>query len=301
MKALPTDQALPISNSLGADEEMLTNLQRETFDYFLHEMNHHNGLIADKTKPASPASITVIGMGLSAYVVGVERGLLSREHAIQRVLTVLRFFHSSHQGPEVNATGHHGFFYHFLDMHTGRRAWNCELSTIDTTFFIAGALTAANYFTSKNKEETEIRELADSLYHRIDWRWALNGGTTVSHGWKPETGFLQYRWDNRYSEALLLYALALGSPTFAIGEEGYLAWTSTFEWREACGIEYLYAGPLFIHQLSHLWLDFRDIRDDFNRKVGIDYFENSRRATYIHRQYAIDIRKTGSDKPSKRN
>jgi hypothetical protein len=173
-------------------------------------------------------------------------------------------------------------------MQTGRRALQCELSTVDTAIFIAGVLTAATYFTGKGEEEREIRELAEILYRRIDWRWALNGGTTISHGWKPESGFLPYRWDTGYNEALMLYVLALGSPTFAIDPEGYREWTATFEWKKLCDIEYLYAGPLFIHQMSHLWLDFRGIHDDVNRKTGIDYFENSRRATYVQRQYGID-------------
>jgi hypothetical protein len=167
-------------------------------------------------------------------------------------------------------------------------ALQCELSTVDTAIFIAGVLTAATYFTGKDEEESEIRELAEILYRRIDWKWALNGGTTISHGWKPESGFLPYRWDTGYSEALMLYVLALGSPTFPIDPEGYREWTSTFEWKKLCDIEYLYAGPLFIHQMSHLWLDFRGIHDDVNRKTGIDYFENSRRATFVQRQYGIE-------------
>jgi hypothetical protein len=281
-------QLLPVSHPQGTDSEMLDQLRRETFNYFRHEFNPQNGLIADKTQPGSPSSIAAVGMGLSVYVVAVERSLLSRVEAVDRTLTLLRFFHSSQQGPEPDATGYKGFYYHFLDMRTGRRAWQCELSTVDTAIFIAGVLTAANYFTGKSKEESEVRELAEILYRRVDWKWALNGGTTISHGWKPESGFLPYRWDTGYSEALLLYVLALGSPTFPIDPKGYTDWTSTFEWKKIYDIEHLYAGPLFIHQMSHLWLDFRGVRDDFNRKTGIDYFENSRRATYVQRQYGIE-------------
>jgi hypothetical protein len=226
-------------------------------------------------------------MGLSAYIVAVERGLLSRPEAIDRTLILLRFFHASHQGSETDAAGYKGFYYHFLDMQTGRRAWKCELSTIDTAIFMAGVLTAANYFTAKSGEESEIRELAENLYRRVDWQWALNGGTTICHGWKPESGFLPYRWDSCYSEALILYVLALGSPTFSIDPKGYREWIATFEWKKIYGIEYLHAGPLFIHQMSHLWLDFRGIHDDFNRSKGIDYFENTRRATYVQQQYGI--------------
>jgi len=282
------NQPLPPSNSEGTDSEMLDRLLRETFDYFRHEVSSQNGLIADKTQPGSPSSIAAVGMGLSVYTVAVERGLLSRMKAVGRTLTLLRFLHSSHQGPEPDATGYKGFYYHFLDMQSGRRALECELSTVDTAILMAGILTAASYFTEKNEEESEIRELAELLYRRVDWKWALNGGTTVSHGWKPESGFLPFRWDTGYSEALILYVLALGSPAFPIDPQGYRDWTSTFEWKKVYDIEHLHAGPLFIHQMSHLWLDFRGIHDDFNRKTGIDYFENSRRATYVQRQYGID-------------
>ena len=278
----------PVSNPEGTDSEMLDRLRRETFDFFRKEASPVNGLIPDKTQPGSPSSIAAVGMALSVYVVAVERGLLSRAEAIARTLTLLRFFHSSHQGPEPDATGYKGFYYHFLDMQTGRRAWQCELSTIDTAIFMAGVLTAANYFTGKNEAESEIRELADGLYRRVDWQWALNNGTTICHGWKPESGFLPYRWDTGYSEALIVYALALGSSTFPIDPKGYTDWTSTFEWEKIYDIEHLYAGPLFIHQMSHLWVDFRGIHDDFNRKMGIDYFENSRRATHVQRQYGIE-------------
>jgi hypothetical protein len=282
------NRLLSVSNPAGTDSEMLDHLRRVTFDYFRNEFNPRNGLIADKTQPGSPSSIAAVGMGLSVYVVAIERGLLSRAEAIDRTLTLLRFFHSSHQGPEPDATGYKGFYYHFLDMETGRRAWQCELSTVDTAIFMAGVLTVASYFTAENEAESEIRKLADELYRRVDWQWALNGGTTICHGWKPESEFLPYRWDTGYSEALILYALALGSPTFSIDPKGYTDWTSTFEWKKIYDLEHLYAGPLFIHQMSHLWLDFRGIHDDFNRKTGIDYFENSRRATHVQRQYGIE-------------
>src|SRR5579863_545906 len=126
-------------------------------------------------------------MGLSVYIVAAERGMLSRVDAVNRTLTLLRFLHSSHQGPEPDATGYKGFYYHFLDMETGRRAWLCELSTIDTAILMAGVLTAASYFIGNNDQESGIRELADMLYRRVDWQWALNQKSTLSHGWKPES------------------------------------------------------------------------------------------------------------------
>lgn len=288
MKETKKKPLSPIAVPPGTDSEMLDDLRRATFDYFRHEVNPKNGLIVDKTQPGAPSSIAAVGMGLSSYIVALERDLLSREEAIERTLTLLRFFHSSSQGPEPDATGYKGFYYHFLDMQTGRRASQCELSTVDTAILMAGVLTAANYFTENGAEENEIRELADILYRRIDWRWALHGGKTICHGWKPESGFLPFRWDTGYSEAMILYMLAMGSPEFSIDPEGYREWTSTFECQKIYDIEHLYAGPLFIHQMSHLWIDFRVIEDDFNRKTKIDYFENSRRATYVQRQYGIE-------------
>ena len=275
------------SNLPERDKQMLESLQSQTFSYFLKYLNPENGLIADKSEPGSHSSIAVVGLGITCYIVGIERNLVSREDALRKILTVLNFFHSGHQGPEPDAMGYKGFYYHFLDMKMGERAWQSELSTIDTAIFIAGALTAATYFNRDSKEENEIRQLAESLYVRIDWQWALNGRTEICHGWKPESGFLDYYWDQGYSEAIILYVLALGSPTYAIKQSGYNNWISTFKWVNIDGFEYIQAGPLFIHQMSHLWLDFRGIQDDLNRKYNIDYFENSRRATCIQQQYAI--------------
>ena len=265
----------------------LEKLQHETFNYFLQEANPANGLIIDKTAADWPASIAATGLALATYPVAVERGFMSRSAAVERTLNTLRFFWNSPQGTETDATGYRGFYYHFLDMQTGRRAWQCELSTVDSAFLLAGALTAGIYFDANTTDEHEIRTLADALYRRADWQWAQNQGATVTHGWKPESGFLEYRWEG-YDEAMLLYMLGLGSPTFPLPESSYTAWASTYRWESCYGYEYLYAGPLFTHQLSHVWIDFRGIQDDFMRSKGIDYFENSRRATYVQQQYAIE-------------
>ena len=268
-------------------EATLETLQRETFDYFMREANPANGLILDKTAANWPASIAATGLALAAYPVGVERGFLTRSVAAERTLTTLRFFWNSPQGPEPNATGHHGFYYHFLDMKTGQRVWNCELSTIDSAFLLAGALAAAAYFDAETADEGEIRHLADALYRRCNWAWAQNGQATVTHGWRPESGFIDYRWEG-YDEALLLYVLGLASPTYPLPQESYDAWMSTYRWEQCYGYEYVYAGSLFTHQLSHVWIDFRGIQDAFMREKGIDYFENSRRATYVQQRYAIE-------------
>jgi hypothetical protein len=267
-------------------ENMLEQLQQDAFAYFVNEMNPVNGLVKDCTRPGFPSSIAAVGLALASYPVGVERGYLTRADAIGRTLAVLRFFWNSPQGTEPDATGYKGFYYHFLDMGTGRRAWECELSTIDTTLLLAGALTAGLYFDRDTGDEHEVRELADALYLRVDWQWAQNGGTTVTHGWKPESGFLPYRWRG-YDEATLLYLFGLGSPTHPLPVETYSVYTSTYSWKNIYDYEFLYAGSLFIHQYSHIWVDFRGLKDTFMRSKGIDYFENSRRATYVQQQYAI--------------
>lgn len=268
------------------DASTLRRLQRNSFDYFVHEANPANGLVLDKTAPNWPASIAAVGMALGVYLVGARRNFLGRDEAVRRTLTTLRFFAASDQSETPEASGFKGFYYHFLNMQTGKRAWCCELSTIDTAILIAGALAAAEYFDGGDAHEAEIRALANGLYERIDWAWMLNGHDTLCHGWRPEHGFLPYRWEG-YDEALILYLLALGSPTHPIRPECYEAWCRTYEWKEIYGSEFLYAGPLFIHQMSHIWCDFRGIRDRFMGDHDCDYFENSRRATLIQQQYAI--------------
>jgi hypothetical protein len=267
-------------------DQTLAKLQRDTFGYFQHETNLTNGMVPDNTRTGAHASIAAIGLGLATYPVAVEQSFISRDEAVDRVLTTLRFFWTSPQGMESDATGYKGFYYHFLHMDTGRRAWESELSTIDSTILIAGALTTATYFDQETELEKEIRQLADDLYRRIDWQWAMNGGPKVSMGWKPECGFLPYWWEG-YDEAILLHVLGIASPTYPLPPETYQAFTSTYSWKEIYGIEFLYGGPLFMHQISHLWIDFREIQDEFMSEKGIDYFENSRRATYIQQQYAI--------------
>ena len=266
--------------------EELARLESGTFKYFADEVNLENGLVRDNTRSRSPASIAAVGFALTAYPIAVERKYFTRAEAVKRTLTTLRFFHDAPHGKEPDATGYKGFYYHFLDMKTGRRVWKCELSTIDTTYLIAGALTAASYFDRDTKAEREIRTLAAALYERVDWQWAQNRGLTVTHGWNPETGFIKYRWTG-YSEALILYVLGLASPTFPLPAESYEAWTRTYKWKKLYGHEFLYAGPLFIHHLSHMWIDFRGIQDEYMAGKAINYFENSRRAIYAQQKYAM--------------
>lgn len=266
---------------------VLEALQRETFNYFVHEANPLNGLVVDKTQQGAPASIAAIGLALTSYPVGVERGFITRAKAIERTLATLRFFRDSPQGTDPDATGYKGFYYHFLDMTSGKRVWKCELSTVDTAFLLAGMLTAAAYFDRDTPDERDIRTISDELYRRADWNWAQNGGATVTMGWNPEAGFLPYRWKG-YDEALFLYILGLGSPTHPLPKESYAQWTSTYQWRTIYDHELLYSGPLFTHQISHLWIDFHGIQDAYMLAKSIDYFENSRRATFVQQKYAID-------------
>ena len=270
----------------STDMELFDTLQRGAIQYFLDYVNPANGLIADSTWEGVPSSIAAVGFALASYPVGVERGLISRSDAIERTLTTLRFFHNSAQGPEPDVSGYKGFYYHFLDMKTGQRVWECELSTIDTACLIMGMLVNTMYFDHNAAAEREIRMLADALYQRVDWEWALNGGLAVSHGWKPESGFLKSRWEG-LDEALFLYVLGLGSPQHPLPKESYAGWTSNFQWKELYGYELIFAAPLFIHQFSHLWLDLRGIQDEYTRQKGVDYFENSRRATYVQQEYAV--------------
>jgi len=266
-------------------EQTLDQLQHAAFSYFIQAVNPANGLIADTTLDNAPASTGVVGFALSGYPIAVERGWMTRADAVERTLVTLRFFRDSDQSGSPEATGHKGFYYHFLDMQTGVRMWRSELSMIDTAMLIAGALTTASYFTAETKEEIELRGIVDALYRRIDWAWALDGKTTIRLGWKPECGFLNYGWDG-YNEAIVLYVLALGSPTHPITGDSFKAWTATYQWENLYGYDFLYAGPLFIHQFSHAWIDFRGIQDRFMREKRCDYFENSRRATEVQREYA---------------
>ena len=267
------------------DESLLGGLQRAAFGYFLEAVNPANGLIADNSRANSPVSIAVVGFALSSFTVAVERGWLARADAVERSLAALRFFRDSDQSGGPAATGYMGFYYHFLDSHTGTRVWRSELSMIDTALLIAGALTAGMYFDANTRDEIELREIVDMLFRRIDWRWSQDGGATLRQGWKPECGFLHYGWEG-YNEAIVLYVLALSSPTHPLEGACFHAWTATYQWEHLYGYDFLYGGPLFVHQFSHAWIDFRGIRDRFMREKRCDYFENSRRATLVQREYA---------------
>ncbi|WP_460673160.1 glucoamylase family protein [Larkinella ripae] len=268
-------------------KRFLDSLQRDTFRYFWELGDNAHGLIPDRYPSPSFASIAATGFGLTAYVVGVERGYVSRQQAAERTLKTLRFFHNAPQSADAKtATGHRGFFYHFLDMKTGHRFKQVELSTIDTALLLAGMLSSQRYFSNASAPEKEIRLLVDRIYRRVDWQWMQVRKPLVSMGWHPETGFIPSDWKG-YNEAMILYVLALASPTHPVGPEAWTAWTATYDWQDFQGYTHLNFDPLFGHQYSHIWIDFRSIRDVYMQQKGSDYFENSRRATLANRAYCL--------------
>ncbi|HYT04160.1 MAG TPA: glucoamylase family protein [Gemmatimonadales bacterium] len=264
---------------------LLDTLEQRTFHYFWDLANAQNGLVPDRSPTPSFSSIAAVGFGLTAYPIGVERGYITRAQARQRVLTTLHFFWSA-DSAATGLTGYNGFFYHFLDMSTGQRFQAIELSTMDTALLLAGVLTCQSYFNGSDSLETALRALADSIYARADWQWAQHNPPAVTLSWTPERRFSSYDWRG-YNEAMLVYILALGSPTHPVGADAWTAWTSTYSWGTFQGQTYLGFAPLFGHQYSHVWIDFRGIADAYMAEHGIDYFENSRRATYAQRSYAI--------------
>jgi len=266
----------------------LDTLERRTFDWFWETSNASNGLTPDRTPNTPFASIAAVGFALTAYPIGVERGYVTRAQAAARTLATLRFFWQSPQnGDSTNTTGRWGFYYHFLDMNTGFRYRTVELSTIDTALLLAGILFAQQYYDQSTAAEVEIRALADSLYRRVEWSRFHLQHPLITMAWHPERGFGQARYEG-YDEAMLLYVLALGSPTHPSDPGAWAAFTSTYTWADYYGQPHVTFAPMFGHQYSHLWIDFRGIHDAYMREKGIDYFENSRRATIAQRAYATE-------------
>jgi hypothetical protein len=276
---------LLFSSLTPSDQAFLEDLQRRSFEYFLKESDPKTGLVPDRARMdgadldenhRNVASIAATGFGLTALCIASERKWIARNEAREQVRNTLRFFaNSAHQ--------QRGWFYHWLDAKTGERRWQSEISSIDTALLLGGVLTASRYFS----DDPEIVSLGRSIYHRVDFRWMLNGHPfLLSHGWKPETGFLKPRWDT-YSEDTILYLLAIGSPTFPISPRSWAA-----IWRD----RYRYAGfayfttigvPLFMHQYSHAWIDYRKRRE--NSGDRIDYFQNSVNATLAHRAFCLNL------------
>ena len=266
---------------------LLDTLENTGFQYFWNEANASNGMIRDRSQPGSPASIAAIGFGLSTICTGVDRGWVTREAARTRVRTTLETLWNKPQGSGDAYIGRWGFFYHFLDMNTALRVWDSELSTIDSALLFAGVLDAGQYFDQPDTNEARIRFLADTLYRRAEWKLIKNLQPGLPMGWKPTTGFFG-RWQG-YNEAMIMYLLALGhpNPNKTIPASDWTYWCNTYSWGTHYGYSYVVFPPLFGHQYSHVWIDFRHIRDPYMQTKGIDYFENSRRATLAQRAYSI--------------
>jgi hypothetical protein len=271
-------------------QQLVDDVEQRTFEWFWQSADPKTGLVPDSYPGHSFSSIAAVGFGLTAYGVGVERGYITREQAIERTLATLRFFKQAPQNDsEDNATGYHGFFYHFIDMQTGKRAMRyVELSSVDTTLLLGGVLFAQSYYDRDTSQEAEIRQLADTIYRRVDWPWMQPRKPLISMGWTPGGKFIPADWKG-YNEGMLVYILALGSPTHPVEPEAWTAWLSTnhLSWGSFQGQTFLNFAPLFGHQYSESWIDFRGIRDAWSREHDLDYFENSRRATYAQRSYAI--------------
>ena len=284
----PTSGSLPPAALSPRQTAFLDTLESRTFNWFWERSDPQSGLTPDRWPTKSFSSVAAIGFALTAYPIGVERGYVTRTAAADRALNTLRFlFRAPQSDRPTNVTGYRGFFYHFLDMHTGHRFEQVELSTIDSALLLGGVLFCQSYFTGSDVTESAVRAYADSLYLRVDWPWAQRNAQTVSMGWHPETGWIPSDWRG-YNEGMIVYILALGSPTHPIAPPSWSDWTSTYQWGEFYGQPHVNFAPLFGHQYSHIWIDFRGIQDAYMRDKGIDYFENSRRATLAQRSYAID-------------
>jgi hypothetical protein len=286
-------------------DAILDSLHAGAFRYAWYQANPANGLIRDRSQSGSPASIAAVGFGLSAICTGVDHGWVSRADARTRVLTTLNTFWTLPQNNlpadgSGNGTqiGHRGWFYHFLNMNTGFRMWESELSTIDTALLLAGILEAKQYFDGAHADEVQIRALADSIYRRVDFPFMVNPtGKGIRHGWYPAdpppgppSGYINIDWVG-YNEAMILYILAFGSPTkpvpLADVPTSWARWTSGYSRQTHYGYTFVTFPPLFGHQYSHCWIDFRYINDAKMANWGLNYFENSRRATLAQRAYAV--------------
>lgn len=282
-------------DALSSDDVLLEDTERAHFNYFRQNSDPDTGLTKDRSTPDSAASIAATGFSLTAYPIAAERGWISRDEAVDYTLKVMRTLSNVPQGESAaGQSGNHGLFYHFLDMKEGTRTWNSELSTIDTALLMSGVLFARDYFKADSSKEAEIRRLSDDLYRRVDWNWMLdkeNG--RIRMGWYPDNaaghkqGFDNNHWYG-YNEAMILELLALGSPSHPVPAETWKTYTESETVNTDSRQPFINFGPLFGHQYSHVWTDFRGIMDAQNRSLGWDYFENSRRATLEQNRYGIE-------------
>jgi hypothetical protein len=293
---LPGLGAAALARSRTLDP-VLADLHRRTFRYFWDTAHPLTGLAPDNWPNPKFASIAATGFALTAYAIGAASGYVARAKAAQRALVTLSTFARGRQGPGTSGViGHKGFFYHFLDMAGATRFGRCELSSVDTALFVGGALSAAGYFDRDNPVEAQVRATALRLYEGVDWCFMARDNGLVSMGWHPEPGMRDHdarglidrNWD-RYNEGMLIYLLGLASPTHPLPAGAWASWSATIggSWRSDYGESRLGFSPMFGHQYSHGWFDFRGIADTFMRGKGIDYFINSQRATVAQRAYAV--------------
>jgi hypothetical protein len=269
---------------------LLDTLQHSAFNFFWNEANPANGLIRDRNNGSAFASIASVGFGLSAIPIGVDHGWITRAQARARVRTTLTTFYTGPQGTaSLGTIGYKGFFYHFLNMNTATRwANDVELSSIDSGLLFAGMIDARQYFDDPSDvDEIAIRAMADSLYQRADWNFMRNFNPGVMMGWKPSFGFLGFGQWIGYNEAMIMYLEGLGSPSYQLPASAWSAWTSGYHYDTLYGQSFVTCPPLFTHQYSHCWVDFRNIADSYMRAKGHDYFENSRRATLAQHSYCV--------------
>jgi predicted esterase len=264
----------------------LDTLEHRTFKWFWDHAHPSNYQIPDREPHGQFSSIAATGFGLAAYIVGAERMYVSRKAAAERVRNTLNYLWSLPQGSSLQGdAGYRGFYYHFLDKQSVLRFSKTELSSIDTGLLMAGILACMTYFD--RDEEEDIRSLADRLFRRVEFPWMVNAHGRLSMGWYPEKGFISSDW-NGYNEAMLLLIQAMGAPDHGVADDAWEKWTNTYDWRTFQDQEMLNFGPLFGHQYSHMFLDFRGIQDDYMKTRKSDYFENSRKASLAQIAYAID-------------
>ena len=279
-------------NITNDEKALLDSLQYKTFLYFINEVNCENGLVKDRSTDYSPASIAATGFAIPVWAIGVENKWIPREKAINLTINLLKFLLNSEQSENDSATGYMGFYYHFLDMKTGKRMWKSELSSIDTGLLLAGIRFAVQYYDNNNNEEILLRKLADSVTNKVNWDFFCvnkegEDQNTIAMEWDPDKRLSDYGWKG-YNEALIMYIIAAGS-NYSNIEKGYDSWLNTYRVDEPYkGLKHILFPPLFGHQYSHMFVDFRNINDKFTKKLGINYFENSRLATITQQKYSIE-------------
>ena len=290
-ESLPSALVSTVPNPFASNDAFLDYLQQANFDYFWYAANPANGLVPDRmvnSSAPSACSIAAVGFGLTAIGIGIDHGWISRTQGVARVLTTLNTFLQGPQGANTSGTiGYKGWFYHFLDMNTALRASGSELSSIDTTLLLSGILYSKQYFNGTNSDETSIRTMADAIFNRVNWTFMAQGTDAVAMGWQPTSGFTTYGNWVGYDEGMILYLLGMGTATNPLPASAWNYWTSGYTWVTYYGESFVPFPPLFGHEYSHCWIDFRHIADAYMNSQSSTYFENSRRAALAQQSYCI--------------